>query len=276
MQANPTGTNPDALRPYKGFSTIIEAQNTGGSFFHAMQANLKRRLTQGLSLWRRLHLVQEPRLRILERHQHHQRIRQQHHVRTKRLRHSPRACGELRLEYPLRNSLHATGSCATTLGDWQFSGTVQAQSGRPPSGAVSRNLDQAGVGPGSGNQYYVHTRVTATAARVRHYTAPQRGSTRVSSSPQPSALLLLAAPATSSTALASKASTPRCRRASTSSRAMRTMNWSSEQRPSTSLNHPNWDNPDVNPTSSTFGKVTSKGTTYASERQFQFSLRYVF
>ena len=41
-------------------------------------------------------------------------------------------------------------------------------------------------------------------------------------------------------------------------------------------NHPNWDNPDVNPTSKTFGKVTSKGTTYASERQFQFSLRYAF
>jgi hypothetical protein len=41
-------------------------------------------------------------------------------------------------------------------------------------------------------------------------------------------------------------------------------------------NHPNWDNPDVSPTSSTFGKVTSKGTTYASERQYQFSLRYAF
>ncbi len=112
VQANPKGTNPDALRPYKGYSTIIEAQNTGGAFYHAMQANLKRRLTQGLSLWRRLHLVQEPRLRILERHEHHQRIRQQHHVRTQRLRHAPRACGELRLEYSLRNPLHATGSCA--------------------------------------------------------------------------------------------------------------------------------------------------------------------
>src|SRR5260370_19181661 len=44
-----------------------------------------------------------------------------------------------------------------TFGDCQFSGTIQAQSGRPPSGAVSRNLDQAGVGPGSGNQYYIHT-----------------------------------------------------------------------------------------------------------------------
>jgi len=42
------------------------------------------------------------------------------------------------------------------------------------------------------------------------------------------------------------------------------------------LNHPNWDNPDVSPTSSTFGKVTNKGNTYASERQLQFSLRYAF
>ena len=32
VQANPKGTNPDALRPYKGYSTIIEAQNTAARF----------------------------------------------------------------------------------------------------------------------------------------------------------------------------------------------------------------------------------------------------
>jgi hypothetical protein len=42
------------------------------------------------------------------------------------------------------------------------------------------------------------------------------------------------------------------------------------------LNHPNWDNPDNNPTSSHFGQITGKGGTYASERQLQFSLRYAF
>ena len=42
------------------------------------------------------------------------------------------------------------------------------------------------------------------------------------------------------------------------------------------LNHPNYDNPDVGPTSGTFGRITGKGNTYASERQFQFSLRYAF
>jgi len=41
-------------------------------------------------------------------------------------------------------------------------------------------------------------------------------------------------------------------------------------------NHPNWDTPDDNPTSGTFGQVTTKGSTYASDRQLQFSMRYAF
>jgi hypothetical protein len=41
-------------------------------------------------------------------------------------------------------------------------------------------------------------------------------------------------------------------------------------------NHPNLDTPDTNPTSGTFGQVTQKGSTYPSERQMQFSLRYQF
>jgi hypothetical protein len=42
------------------------------------------------------------------------------------------------------------------------------------------------------------------------------------------------------------------------------------------VNHPNLDNPNTNPKSNTFGKVTGKGGTYASDRQMQFSLRYEF
>jgi hypothetical protein len=38
------------------------------------------------------------------------------------------------------------------------------------------------------------------------------------------------------------------------------------------INHPNWSNPDMNPRSSTFGKVTAK----TSERQLQLVLRYDF
>ena len=44
------------------------------------------------------------------------------------------------------------------------------------------------------------------------------------------------------------------------------------------LNHPNFDNPNVTETSSTFGKITSAGVqdTRASSRQIQFALRMVF
>jgi hypothetical protein len=45
-----------------------------------------------------------------------------------------------------------------------------------------------------------------------------------------------------------------------------------------SLNHPNFDNPNVTVTSSTFGKITSAGVqdARASSRQIQFALRLVF
>ena len=41
-------------------------------------------------------------------------------------------------------------------------------------------------------------------------------------------------------------------------------------------NHPTLDSPTTNPTSGTFGRSTTKGQTYAADRQFQFSLRYAF
>ena len=39
------------------------------------------------------------------------------------------------------------------------------------------------------------------------------------------------------------------------------------------LNHPNWNGADSNPTSSTFGQITSKDN---SRRDIQLSLRYIF
>jgi hypothetical protein len=44
------------------------------------------------------------------------------------------------------------------------------------------------------------------------------------------------------------------------------------------FNHPNFDNPSVTETSSTFGKITSAGVqdARASSRQIQFALRLVF
>ena len=47
MQANP-GVTTDALRPYRGFSSILQIDNAGSSIYNAMQLNLKRRLSHGL------------------------------------------------------------------------------------------------------------------------------------------------------------------------------------------------------------------------------------
>ncbi len=157
VQANPAGTNPDALRPYKGYSTIIEAQNTGGSFFHAMEANVKRRLMNGVLFgvaytWSKsLDYGSSNGTNITDAYDNS-------------LMFGPsdfdtRHVVVMNYVWDIPYASHAThGLVRKALGDWQFSGTIQAQSGRPPSGSVSRNLDQAGVGPGSGNQYYVHTR----------------------------------------------------------------------------------------------------------------------
>jgi hypothetical protein len=49
VQANPTVTAPDALRPYKGFSTITQDTNAGSSIYHGLQLDLKRRLSKGVS-----------------------------------------------------------------------------------------------------------------------------------------------------------------------------------------------------------------------------------
>src|SRR6185312_637397 len=46
-QANP-GIKTDALRPYRGFSSILQIDNAGRSIYHSMQVNLNRRLSHGL------------------------------------------------------------------------------------------------------------------------------------------------------------------------------------------------------------------------------------
>jgi hypothetical protein len=274
VQANPAGTNPDSLRPYKGYSTIIEAQNTGGSFFHAMEVNLKRSLTKGFLFgvaytWSKsLDYGSSNGTNITNAYDNS-------------IMYGPsdfdtRHVIVVNYVWNIPFATHSSnGFVRKTLGDWQFSGTVQAQSGRPPSGAVSRNLDQAGVGPGSGNQYYVHTR----SPLLPH----EFGSTGTATWFDPGVF----EPAAVGTFA------PRGARNIIYGPGFQSFNAALQKgfhlipghenhelvfraEAFNFANHPNWDNPDVNPTSSTFGKVTSKGTTYASERQFQFSLRYVF
>ncbi|QNI38590.1 TonB-dependent receptor [Edaphobacter sp. 4G125] len=262
--------NPDSLRPYKGFSTIIEAENTGGSFYHSMQANLKRRVTKGLLFgaaytWSKsLDYGSSNGTNIVNAYDNS--------IMFGPSDFDTRHVLVLNYVYDIGFANGMSNVFGRTLlGNWQFSGTIQGQSGRPQS--VSRNLDQAGVGPGSGNQFYLRT----AEAKLPH----QFGKTGTWFDPS---VFKAAAPGTFA---------PRGSRGYIYGPGFNSFSAALQKEfhiiPSHEnhalvfkaeafnyLNHPNLDNPDMSPTSSTFGQVTTKGGTYSSERQFQFSLRYAF
>jgi hypothetical protein len=281
-QANP-GINPDALRPYRGYSTIIEAQNHGGAFYHSMQANLKRRLSNGFLFgvaytWSKsLDYGSSNGTNIVNAYDNS-------------IMYGPS-------DFDTRHVLvgnfvwyipygtHASNAFVrTTLGNWQFSGTLQRQSGRPQT--VSQNNDVSGVGTGSGHQFWV----------VQH---------------QPTLYHQFSGGKNTNQWFEASTCTPTNRNAGIWCTALPTTfaprgtrgliygpgfeSFSAALQKGFQIipnhenhqlifraeafnfaNHPNYDNPDVGPTSGTFGRINGKGNTYASERQFQFSLRYAF
>jgi hypothetical protein len=149
IQANP-GVNANFLRPYKGFSTITLYETTGTSTYNAMQLAVARRATRGFGYslaytWSRTMDDGSSRLEILPNayddsgyygissiDRPHILITQANY-RTPELKSAPSV---------LRG----------VFGDWSLGGVFQAQSGVPFD--VTTTVDVAGVGPGSGPQYY--------------------------------------------------------------------------------------------------------------------------
>jgi hypothetical protein len=268
--------NADSLRPFKGFSTIIEAQNTGGSFYHAMQANVRRRLTKGLLFgaaytWSKsLDYGSSNGTNIVNAYDNS-------------IMYGPsdfdtRHVFVANYVWDIPYASHASNLFVRTLlGDWQTSGTIQMQSGRPPSNGISTgSFDQAGVGPGSGNQYYVKTASPA----LPHQFAGASGTALFFDK----SVFQQAAPGTfAGRGTRNSVYGPGF---SSLSAAMQKAFHIIPSHENHQLifraeafnypNHPNWNNPTVDPTSGSFGRVIAKGDTYASDRQFQFSLRYAF
>lgn len=266
--------NADSLRPYKGFSTIIEAQNTGGSFYHAMQANLRRRLTKGLLFgaaytWSKsLDYGSSNGTNIVNAYNNSLMFGASdfdtRHVFV----------GNYVWDIPYAS--HASNIFVRTLfGDWQTSGTIQLQSGRPINVSTG-SFDQAGVGPGSGNQYYVKTANPA----LPHAFAGASGTAQYFDK---SVYVLPTAGTFAPRGTRNSVYGPGF---SSLSAAMQKAFHVIPSHENHQLifraeafnypNHPNWDNPTGDPTSGSFGRVVAKGNTYSSDRQFQFSLRYAF
>ena len=272
VQANPNISAPDALRPYKGFSTILQDTNAGSSIYHGLQLNLRRRISKGLAFgvaytWSKSMDFGSSQGYVLPNY------------------YNPRA-NYGPSDFDIRNVLVVnyvwdipygkTGNrlVRTTLGNWQVSGVTQAQTGQPFS--VGTGDDFAGVGPGSGQQLwnitgkpqvlkqFTGTGGTGSWFNTSAFSAPAAGTF----SPRGTRNQIYGPGFQSWNIALVKAFhvIPNHDNHQVTFRA-EAFNFT---------NHPNLDTPDTNPTSGTFGQVTQKGNTYASERQMQFSLRYQF
>ncbi|HEY7180808.1 MAG TPA: TonB-dependent receptor, partial [Blastocatellia bacterium] len=163
------------------------------------------------------------------------------------------------------------------LGGWSVSGVSQFQTGTPFS--VWTGDDFAGVGPGSGNQFWIINGNPVLDSGDKNFASNPSDTNywfAVKNS-DGSAIFTKPAAGTFSTQHVRnfiygpgfqnhnlgllKDFTIKERH--TVQFRVEAFNW---------LNHPNWNGPDTNPTSATFGKITDKN----SERNLQFALRYSF
>jgi hypothetical protein len=149
IQANP-GANANFLRPYKGFGSITLYETTGRSRYNAMQLQVQRRASRGLGYSLAYTFS---------------RTKDDGSSRTELLPNTYDETGyygissidrphilitQAYYRTPLLSSAPAVIS--SVLGDWSLGAVLQAQSGPPFD--VRTAVDIAGVGPGSGNQFY--------------------------------------------------------------------------------------------------------------------------
>jgi hypothetical protein len=149
IQANP-GVNANALRPFKGFGSITLYETPGKSRYNAMQLQVQRRATRGVGFSMAYTLS---------------RTKDDGSSRTELLPNTYDESGYYSLSsldrphvlvtqayYRLPTLDSAPVVLKSVFGNWNVSGVLQAQSGAPFD--VTTNVDIAGVGPGSGAQYY--------------------------------------------------------------------------------------------------------------------------
>jgi hypothetical protein len=272
------GKNVDVLRPYKGFGIIRVTGNEANSMYHGFQVGANRRFSQGLGFGVAYTLSKSEDDGSAQRDV------------------IPNAYDASTLwgpsDYDRRHVLVVYASwqlpifkdqskwTGKILGGWTLSGTSQWQSGTPFS--ISWGDDDAGVGPGSGNQFSIVNGDPILDGSDRKFASNNSDNAywfRVTN-PNGSAIFSRPAQGTFNTERVRNliyrpglqshniglfkdfAITERHR---ITFRA-EAFNW---------INHPNWNTPDTNPRNATFGKVVSKGD-FTVPRQLQFALRYQF
>lgn len=261
VQANP-GVNPNALRPYRGFAVIGLAENSGRSEYNGLQVSVERRVARGLHAgfaytYSRAYDDSSNLTDVLPNSYDDSAYwgisdnDRPHVLIVNYIYELPFGRGSRWLD--------------KLIGNWDVSGVYQYQSGSPFS--VRSSDDFAGVGPGSGAQFWnqiadphVESSGDFNTGIVWFnkdaFARPAAGTFGV----QPRNGLR--GPAFWATDFGLRKAVPLAGSHRLQFR-LEAFNV---------LNHPNWNGPNSNPTSGSFGLITGKN----GERKLQLAAKYMF
>ncbi len=265
VQANP-GVNVDALRPYSGYSQITLFENAAQQNYHGLQAKLDRRFHSGLGFgvaytWSKSITNADGKAEALFN---------PFNASVSRGPSTLDRTHVLVLNYIydipfLKNNQSVFGK---VLGGWEVSGISQFQSGLAV--AVLGTTDQAGVGSGNGAQPY---NVVGNPNISNQVFSISNGDQNFWFNPAAFALPAAGTFGNGGRGIIRGPGTE------ISNFAVR-KNFTVRERMRIQLrgeafnvfNHPNWNNPNVTPTSSSFGRIQSK----TGNRDIQVALRFEF
>ncbi|MBI1791806.1 MAG: TonB-dependent receptor [Acidobacteria bacterium] len=261
VQANP-GVNPNFLRPYRGFGILQIAENSGLSQYHGMQVSLERRFSTGIQFGVAYTLSKLTDNASSLTDVIPNAYNDQDYYGLSDLDRKHALIVNYIYELPFLKG--GSGIARRVLGNWEISGISQWQSGAPFS--VRQGTDYAGVGAGSGNQFWnlsgnpnlEPTGFTDSAIWFNKdaFTQPSAGTF----GKQPRNLLR--SPGFRNWDMGLRKNFPTLEGQKLQLR-FEVFNI---------LNHPNWGGANSNPTSGSFGRVTSKG----GNRTLQLALKYIF
>ena len=266
--------NPDALRPYKGFGIIRTTNNDANSMYHGLQVGANRRFTKGFLFGAAYTYSKSNDDGSAQRDV----VPNAYDVSNLwgPSTYDRRHVFVLNAVYQLPFFKDKSKFSGKFLGGWTVSAISQWQSGTP--GTISTSDDFAGVGPGSGNQYWIingdpklsgsNQKFAVNASDPNFWfnaSAFSRPAAGTISTQNARGVIYNPGFQTHNLAVVKDFSITEKQRIQFRAEAF---NW---------VNHPNWNNADTNPTNSTFGKVTAKGgDNKGGPRELQFALRYQF
>lgn len=264
LQANP-GINTDTLRPYQGFSQIQIAENAARSTYNALQLEVSKRFSKGLSFgaaytFSKSYDNASSRKDVLWNNYDASNFWGPSSFDTRQV-----LIVNVVYELPFfRDKSHLKGKL---LGGWQISAISQWQTGTPFT--VGDNTDYAGIGTASFQPWYFTADPTSGASGK--FSSGSDGNYYFNPN-----VFQKPTPGTFSNQTRNRYYNPGFQNHNLS--LMKNFNMTERQffqfraDAFNWVNHPNWSSVESNPNNANFARVTGK----TSSRQLQLSLRYTF